>query len=233
MTLLDYIKCNYKTPNANILKNLGAESQLIKYLIETPWNTNFNIVKKWTSKESQSGRTVSLPIYYFEGDEGNEAAVRREDYTLLVGLMMPAMLEEGIEVKFMNEKVTSIIPSEEYLEENYTIVTNKGTHIVRIEFSGDYEYFFTDIKVDDEKVDSLEFNINTDKYFLIVRHEDDTLLSGLYDAGTEVVFSDEEYSGYSYYAEKAFGGEGAEEHNFDEERKFPALTKDVWYELLY
>ena len=45
MTLLEYIKRNYKNPNKKILRDLGASEKLIAYLFETPWNTNINVLK--------------------------------------------------------------------------------------------------------------------------------------------------------------------------------------------
>lgn len=45
MSLLEYIKRNYKNPNKKILRDLGASEKLIAYLFETPWNTNINVLK--------------------------------------------------------------------------------------------------------------------------------------------------------------------------------------------
>ena len=45
MSLLEYIKRNYKNPNKKILIDLGASEKLIAYLFETPWNTNINVLK--------------------------------------------------------------------------------------------------------------------------------------------------------------------------------------------
>ena len=45
MELLDYIRKNYKTPNIAVLKTLGATDELIKYLVNTPNNTNIKVVE--------------------------------------------------------------------------------------------------------------------------------------------------------------------------------------------
>ena len=45
MELLDYIRKNYKTPNVAVLKTLGATDELIKYLTNTPNNTNIKVVE--------------------------------------------------------------------------------------------------------------------------------------------------------------------------------------------
>lgn len=82
MELLDYIRKNYKTPNVAVLKTLGATDELIKYLINTPNNTNMKIVESLISGSGDVGngiKSISIsisttpaleslfPIYY--GDE--------------------------------------------------------------------------------------------------------------------------------------------------------------------
>lgn len=55
MTLLEYIKRNYKNPNKKILIDLGASEKLIAYLFETPWNTNVNVLKGLISGGGSAG----------------------------------------------------------------------------------------------------------------------------------------------------------------------------------
>ena len=55
MDLLNYIKQSYERPNKAILKSLGASEELIKYLTESPWNTNFEIVKTLIAKQDEGG----------------------------------------------------------------------------------------------------------------------------------------------------------------------------------
>ena len=82
MELLEYIKKNYKTPNVAVLRTLGATDELIKYLINTPNNTNMKVVESLISggdgdeKQGIKSITISpaitttpalaslLPIYY-------------------------------------------------------------------------------------------------------------------------------------------------------------------------
>ena len=45
MTLLEYIKMSHLRPNRAVLKGLGANNELIKYLMETPNNTNMVVVE--------------------------------------------------------------------------------------------------------------------------------------------------------------------------------------------
>ena len=45
MDLNEYIRQSYKRPNRKVLEGLGASEELIKYLMETPGNTNLSVVK--------------------------------------------------------------------------------------------------------------------------------------------------------------------------------------------
>ncbi len=44
MDLNEYIKMSYERPNRKVLEGLGASEGLIEYLMETPGNTNWNVV---------------------------------------------------------------------------------------------------------------------------------------------------------------------------------------------
>ena len=44
LDLNEYIKMSYKRPNRKVLEGLGASEGLIEYLMETPGNTNWNII---------------------------------------------------------------------------------------------------------------------------------------------------------------------------------------------
>ena len=44
MDLNEYIKMSYKRPNRKVLEGLGASEDLIEYLMETPGNTNWNVI---------------------------------------------------------------------------------------------------------------------------------------------------------------------------------------------
>lgn len=45
MNLLEYIEMSMTRPNRAVLKGLGASEELITYLMESPQNTNLNVVK--------------------------------------------------------------------------------------------------------------------------------------------------------------------------------------------
>ena len=44
LDLNEYIKQSYERPNRKILEGLGASEDLIEYLLETPGNTNWNVL---------------------------------------------------------------------------------------------------------------------------------------------------------------------------------------------
>ena len=44
MNLNEYIRQSYKRPNRKVLEGLGASEELIEYLMETPGNTNWNVI---------------------------------------------------------------------------------------------------------------------------------------------------------------------------------------------
>ena len=44
LDLNGYIKQSYERPNRKILEGLGASEDLIEYLMETPGNTNWNVL---------------------------------------------------------------------------------------------------------------------------------------------------------------------------------------------
>ena len=58
MELLEYIRKNYKTPNVAVLRTLGASEELIKYLINTPNNTNMKVVESFISEGGDEGNGV-------------------------------------------------------------------------------------------------------------------------------------------------------------------------------
>lgn len=87
LDLNEYIKQSYERPNRKILEGLGASEDLIEYLMETPGNTNWNMLESLNgNNEKYSGiksviisPTIEMnptletlfPIYY-EGENIQE-----------------------------------------------------------------------------------------------------------------------------------------------------------------
>ena len=53
LDLNEYIKQSYERPNRKVLEGLGASEDLIEYLMETPGNTNWNIINNIGSTDDQ------------------------------------------------------------------------------------------------------------------------------------------------------------------------------------
>lgn len=54
MNLNDYIALSSKRPNRAVLQSLGASEKLIEYLMETPENTNWNILEQLSENEEDA-----------------------------------------------------------------------------------------------------------------------------------------------------------------------------------
>ena len=55
MDLLEYIKMSYLRPNKAVLQGLGASTDLIEYLLETPNNMNINVIGGLMGQSSSDG----------------------------------------------------------------------------------------------------------------------------------------------------------------------------------
>lgn len=75
MNLNEYIKRNYKNPNVQVLKTLGASDDLISYLIHTPWNTNLNIVDLYCGESTESINSLVFEM----GDVGGDRTLINAD----------------------------------------------------------------------------------------------------------------------------------------------------------
>ena len=62
LDLNEYIKMSYKRPNRKVLEALGASEDLIEYLMETPGNTNWNMLNNMSNNENKT-----KGIILFEG----------------------------------------------------------------------------------------------------------------------------------------------------------------------
>lgn len=71
MDLLEYIKMSYLRPNRAVLQGLGANNDLIEYLLETPNNMNINVIGGLMGQSSNSG----VVLYDGIGQVGYESDV--------------------------------------------------------------------------------------------------------------------------------------------------------------
>jgi len=70
MDLNEYIRQSYKRPNRKVLETLGASEDLIEYLMETPGNTNWNVLKKLNNINDDDDWTI-IRLNTIEVEEGN------------------------------------------------------------------------------------------------------------------------------------------------------------------
>lgn len=70
LDLNEYIKMSYERPNRKVLEGLGASEDLIEYLMETPGNTNWNVVGSIAS-DSGDKAEVWYTGTFEEHREGN------------------------------------------------------------------------------------------------------------------------------------------------------------------
>ena len=69
MDLNEYIRQSYKRPNRKVLETLGASEDLIEYLMETPGNTNWNVLKGLNNINGDDGWTI-IRLNTVEIEEG-------------------------------------------------------------------------------------------------------------------------------------------------------------------
>lgn len=63
MNLFEYIKSQLpQMPNVQIMKDMGANDELIKYVKKTPWNTNLNILETY----GHDGGEVSCEVVFID-----------------------------------------------------------------------------------------------------------------------------------------------------------------------
>lgn len=163
------------------------------------------------------GRTISLTRI-------SEEFASLDEEELIFTNMIPYLLDEGIEVKFLGEVVTGIEHTTESYDEIYTITTEQGTHVVYTSVSGDYDVFYP--TVDGETVDKVSVTVATKQYYLLATDNYRVkIFDGLYNAGTEVV-CDDDYTSYYHPAMVSDDTSGT-----IVDHKLPALTEDALYRL--
>lgn len=83
LDLNEYIKMSYERPNRKVLEGLGASEDLIEYLMETPGNTNWNMVN--TLENSSGGLELPYTFHFipteieFQGETSTLCACNEVD----------------------------------------------------------------------------------------------------------------------------------------------------------
>lgn len=130
MSLLEYIKKNFATPNVEILRNLGASEALIDYLVYTPNNTNLNIVPQLIDEKQETGLIAKT----FE----NAYITYNADGTIE---------KDGDIISFVKyEDIKEIIEN----HENYTVFAEFGDKKFEMPYKVEdiYKMFWLDVTID-------------------------------------------------------------------------------------
>ena len=119
MDLNEYIKMSYKRPNRKVLEGLGASESLIEYLMETPGNTNWNVVD--SISENSSDIQVELPyIFHFTAREVETDGEIRTEYCCNEAKTWNNIFSLSGNGTIVKATFTNVIDEEgEYIGDNY------------------------------------------------------------------------------------------------------------------
>lgn len=171
--------------------------------------------------ETAVERTITLPKIA----ESNQAY--QSDVYFILENMLPYMIREGIEVKFMDNVVSSITNGTTTEEQvSWNVEDSNGTHVIAASTTDNLDVFGYPT-VDGEEVDALSFTVGTDKRFGITLDNDEYYTEGLYSIG-EVITVDRSFVSYksSYQYDP-----DAEFQSLPEDKTLPAVEDDFKYEL--
>ena len=78
MDLNEYIRQSYKRPNRKVLETLGASEDLIEYLMETPGNTNWNVINS-----IRAGDDDDIGEVWYIGTDGGDSGYGQFSFALI------------------------------------------------------------------------------------------------------------------------------------------------------
>ena len=171
--------------------------------------------------ETAVERTIRLPKIA----ASNQAY--QSDVYFILGNMLPYMINAGIEVKFMDNVVSSITSGQSTAEQvSWNVEDSNGTHVIAASITDDYDTLGYPT-VDGEEVDVLSFTVGTDKRFGITLDNDEYYTEGLYSVGEVItVMSD-----FTKYMEQCPYDPNAEFQPLPADKTLPAVEYDFKYEL--
>lgn len=171
--------------------------------------------------ETAVERTITLPKIA----ESNQAY--QSDVYFILENMLPYMIREGIEVKFMDNVVSSITNGTTTEEQvSWNVEDSNGTHVIAASTTDNLDVFGYPT-VDGEEVDALSFTVGTDKRFGITLDNDEYFTQGLYSIG-EVITVDRSF--VSYKSSYPYDPD-AEFQPLPEDKTLPAVEDDFKYVL--
>lgn len=157
--------------------------------------------------------------------ESNQAY--QSDVYFILGNMLPYMINAGIEIKFMDNVVSSITRGQSTAEQvSWNVEDSNGTHVIAASITDDYDVLGYPT-VDGEEVDVLSFTVGTDKRFGMTHDNDEYYTEGLYSMGEVItVMSD-----FTKYMSEYQYDPNAEFQPLPADKTLPAVEDDFKYEL--
>ena len=171
--------------------------------------------------ETVAERTVALPKIA----ESNQTY--QSDLYFFLERMLPFMIGEGIEVKFMDNVVSSITNGQSTAEQvSWNVEDSNGTHVIAASITEDYDILGYPT-VDGETVDVLSFTVGTDKRFGITHDNDEYFTDGLYSVGEVITTS----SSFTKYMAQYPYDPNADFETLPADKTLPAVEDDFKYVL--
>lgn len=168
--------------------------------------------------ETAVERTITLPKIA----ESNQAY--QSDLYFILENMLPFMINEGIEVKFMDNAVSSITNTSTDEQVSWNVEDSNGTHVIAASTTDNLDVLGYPT-VDGEEVDALSFTVGTDKRFGITNDNDEYNVSDLYSVG-EVITTMSDFT--KYMAQYPYDP-NAEFVSLPEDKTLPAVEDDFKY----
>lgn len=78
LDLNEYIKMSYERPNRKVLEGLSASEGLIEYLMETPGNTNWNVINS-----IRAGDDDDIGEVWYIGTDGGDSGYGQFSFALI------------------------------------------------------------------------------------------------------------------------------------------------------
>lgn len=162
LNLNEYIKMSYERPNRKVLEGLGASEGLIEYLMETPGNTNWNVI----GSISRNTVTITYKIYWGSPQFGityTKTINSGEIAPIPVGLVY-CLIDEG-ETFFIENGTRNDLPE---ISGNWWCITLDGNGLYK-----DFDYYFSSSGVSSPSdgdaviLDILEYDEDMDEYYYV------------------------------------------------------------------
>ena len=144
MNLNDYIALSSKHPNRAVLQGLGASEELIEYLMETPENTNLNVVGSLSENE-ETEEIILLDWTSFKAyDNGDSSDQFYANLTTDNVNFDTTLVQEGETIKIIIKNSTNTL---ENVISNVIILTDNGYYYYEEPFGTSFQFSYANDKI--------------------------------------------------------------------------------------